>query len=93
MKALGDLLLKRKRDVKITFSDKDVFYVFDKVIKAEFGLIGITKFKADYFKDKKVFVKSQSSVWSSELMLNRAKIIRKMNDELGEGAIADMKIK
>lgn len=93
MKALGDLLIKRKKDVKITFMDKDVFYVFEKVIKAEFGLIGLTKFKADYFKDKKVFVKSQSSVWSSELMLNRPRIIRKMNEELGEGAVTEIKIR
>ncbi len=93
MKSLNDLLLHRKKETKITFSDKDVFYVFEKIIKLEFGLMGIAQFKADYFKDKKIFVKSQSSIWASELMLNRAQIIKKMNEELGDGAIREIKLK
>ena len=93
MKSLKNLLNKRKQEIKTTFSDKDVFYVFQRVIKEEFGNYGSEKLKADFFKNKTVFVKSESSNFASELWLNRKKIIQKMNEELGEGAVENIKIK
>jgi hypothetical protein len=93
MKSLKNLLDKHKRIAKHSFDDKDVFYVFSRVIKEEYGSYGAEKLKADFFKNRVVFVKSESSNFASELWLNRQKIIRKMNAELGEGAIREIKIK
>ena len=84
---------KKKSAGRIVFADKDVFYIFTRVIKEEFGNIGAGKFTPEFFKNKTVFVRCASPTWGSELFLNREKIIRKMNKELGEGAIKNIKTK
>lgn len=93
MKSLKNLLEKHKKTTIHSFDDKDVFFVFQRVIKEEYGNYGSEKLKADFFKNKTVFVKSESSNFASELWMNRQKIIRKMNEELGEGAVKEIKIK
>ncbi|HPN96201.1 MAG TPA: DUF721 domain-containing protein [Candidatus Moranbacteria bacterium] len=93
MKDLKFLLNKRKNLKNITLSEKDIFYIFSKTIKEEFGNIGAIKFQFDFFKNKTLFVRCESAAWSSELWLNREKIIRKMNKELGEGTIERLKTK
>lgn len=93
MKTLQSLLAKRK-EVKIAaLTDKDVFYIFNRVIKEEYGNFGAAKFQADYFKNNTIFVKSDSSVWAAELFSNRSRIVRKMNAELGVGAVKEIKMK
>ncbi|HRZ94952.1 MAG TPA: DciA family protein [Candidatus Moranbacteria bacterium] len=93
MKSLKNLLEKHKKAVVHSFSDKDVFYVFSRVIKEEYGNYGAEKLRADFFKNRTVFVKSESPTFASELWINRQKIIRKMNEELGEGAVKEIKLK
>lgn len=93
MKSLSSLLSKRKNTTKISLSDKDIFYIFNRIIKEEFGNVGALKLRADYFKNKTIFVKLTSSAWASELFSNRNTIIKKLNKELGDGAIKEIKLK
>jgi hypothetical protein len=93
MKSLSNLLLKRKANVKLSLTDKDIFYVFNRVIKEEFGNYGAAKLLADYYKDKVIFVRSTSSNWASELFSNRGEIVDKINKELGEKIIREIKMK
>jgi hypothetical protein len=93
MKSLKNLLHKRENRKSTALTDKDVFYIFSKIIKEEFGNVGANKLKADFFKNKTIFIKSTSSAWASELFSNRTTIIRKLNKELGEGVIREIKIK
>lgn len=93
MRALKLLLNNRKDLRKITFDNKDVFYVFSRVMKKEFGDIGAGKFQADYFGKKVLVVRCESPAWASELWLNKEKIMRKMNEELGEGAVDKIRTK
>jgi hypothetical protein len=93
LKSLKNLLEKHKKATMHSFDDKDVFFVFQRVIREEYGNYGSEKLKADFFKNKTVFVKSDSSNFASELWTNKQKIIRKMNEELGEGAVKEIKIK
>lgn len=78
---------------KMVLDDKTVFFVFKKVIQAEFGKMGVENFQADYFSGKTIFIKCQSSNWASELWLNKNKIIRLINKDLGEDIITDIKTK
>jgi len=84
---------KRKDLRKISFDNKDVFYIFNKIIKKEFGDIGAAKFQVDYFGKKVLVVRCESPAWASELWNNKGKIIRKMNEELGEGAVEKIRTK
>lgn len=93
MKSLKSLLEKKKGISKIVFTDKDVFYIFTRVVKEEFGNIGAGKFTPEFFKNKTIFVRCASPMWASELFLNREKIIKKMNKELGEESIRGIKTK
>jgi hypothetical protein len=93
MRDLKSLLNKRKDLKKISFDNKDVFYVFTRVMKKEFGAIGAAKFQADYFGKKVLVIRCESPAWASELWTNKEKIIRKMNKELGEGAVEKIRTK
>jgi hypothetical protein len=93
MKALSDILFHRKVQKKQILDDKTIFFVFKRVVEAEFGQIGKQKFTPDYFAKKTLFVKAQNSVWSAELWTNKARIIGKINEEIGEKALDDIKMK
>lgn len=73
--------------------DQTVFYVFKKVIKEEFGNLGAENFQPDYFSGETIFIKCKSPAWASELWLNKTRVIRKINEELGENLIKDIKTK
>lgn len=93
MKSLRNLLEKRKKKTGASLDEKDIFYIFQKVIREEYGNAGSGKFKADFFKNKTLFIKSESSVWASELWMNKDKIIKKIKEELGEGSVEKIKVK
>ncbi len=94
MKSIGKLLNKKLKQLQrpANLDDKTVFYVFKKVIQEEFGNIGAEKFRPEYFGNKVLAIKSDSSAWASELWLNKGKIIRKLNKELGEGSVEKIKV-
>jgi hypothetical protein len=92
MKLLGNLLNLRKPK-KLSLTDKDVYFIFRKVIQAEFGAVGIEKLQPDYYDGQTIFVKSESSAWLNELWLNKGRIVRKINQELGEELIKNIKTK
>jgi predicted nucleic acid-binding Zn ribbon protein len=92
MKSIKNYLSKKDLFQTRNIDEKTIFYIFKKVVKEEFGNIGADKFKAEYFKDKTIFIKSDSSVWSSELWLNKDKIVRKINQEAGGKVIEKIKI-
>ena len=93
MQSLKTFLDKKNIKRKIVLDDKTVFYLFKKIIKEEFGNIGLEKLIPDYFANSTLHIKSQSSAWSSELELQKAKIMRKINKEIGSEQIRNIKIK
>jgi len=93
MKALGDILGQRKIKKIQQLDDKTVFFVFKKVISDEFGLIGKQKFNPEYFAHKTLFIKAENSIWSAELWTNKTRIIKKINQEVGDDVVGDIKLK
>ena len=93
MKSIANLIKKKKISQMISFSDKDIFYIFGKIIQEEFGNVGVSKFSADFLKNKTLFVRSKSATWASELWTNRVGIIKKINRKLGKEVISEIKTK
>lgn len=97
MKSIKSLLSKKIREAKsprqAALNDKDIFYVFKKVVQEEFGNIGAANLKPDYFGKNILHIKSESSAWASELWLNKNLILRKLKKKLGEGAVKEIKLK
>jgi hypothetical protein len=90
MKKIGNLLDKRRFAKKINIDQQSVFYVFNLVIKEEYGKQGAENIKPVFFKDKKIFIKNASPNWESEILAQRKNIVKKINDQLGGDEIIDL---
>jgi len=97
MKSLASLLkkdfFKKNHRKKTEVDDKTIFFIFKKIIREEFGAIGSEKFIPDKFSNKTVFIKSTSPAWSAEMWMNEKRIAAKINQELGEELVEEIKIK
>jgi len=93
MKSLKNLLDKKNIKKTVNLDDKTVFFLFKKIIKEEFGNVGLEKLVPDYFAKGILHIKSESSAWASELWLQKDKIMRKINKEIGKEEIRDIKNK
>jgi len=93
MKDLKQLLKKRTIGAKVALDEKSVFFVFSKVIKEEYGKQGAEHIRPVLLRDKKIFAESDSSAWSSEIWLNKARIVARVNEEIGSVEITDIAVK
>jgi len=93
MKLLKSFLNKKNINKVINLDDKTVFFLFKKILKEELGNVGLEKLRPDYFADGILHIKSMSASWSSELWLQKDKIMRKINQEIGKEEIKDIKLK
>lgn len=92
MKKIGLFISNKIQQRKVALCDKDFFYLFERIIRAEYGNQGVKNLKATYLKNGKIFVKSDSSIFSNELILNKNEIIRKINQEIGSEDVIDIKV-
>ncbi len=92
MKKISLLISQKEKTSKLKLEDKEIFYLFARIIKAEYGNQGAKNLKATYFSNGKIFIKSESSIFSNELLLNKNEIIRKINQEIGSEEVRDIKI-
>ena len=90
MKKISNLLDKRRFARKINIDQQSVFYIFNLIIKEEYGKQGAENIKPVFFKDKKIFIKISNSSWESEVWAQRKNIVKKINDQLGENEIIDL---
>jgi hypothetical protein len=93
MKTLKDLLPKRPvGDILEVLDEKTVFFVCKRVIVEEYGVRGGENIIPNFYGDKKLFLAPRSSLWSSEIWLQREHIRKRMNEMLGSEAIVEVKI-
>lgn len=90
MRTLGSFLNKKTLIRKTVVDEQSVFYVFQLVIKQEYGLQGAENITPVFFKDKKIFIKASGSIWASEIWLRRGAIVKKVNEKLGGEEIVDL---
>ena len=89
MKKIGSLLNKKEL-VRKKIDQKTIFYIFEIIIKEEYGRQGIKNIKPGFFEDKKIFIKSVNSFWTNEVLEQKNNLIKKINEQLGENEIADI---
>ncbi len=92
MKTLGSFINKKSLESRrtVVIDQQSVFYVFQLVIKEEYGRQGGENITPVFFKEKKIFIKATGSTWASEIWLNRGRIVKKVNDQLGGEEIVDL---
>ncbi len=72
--------------------EKTIFSVFNTVIQGEYGLRGKDNIEPRFYKGKKLFVGFQSSLWASEIWLNRKSLAEKTNSLIGLEVIREIKV-
>lgn len=92
MKKIGFLINQKEKNSKSSLDYKDVFYLFERIVKQEYGNQGSKNLKPSFLKGGKIFIKSESSAWANEVLLNKKELIKKINQEIGNEEILDIKI-
>lgn len=90
MKQIGQFLLKKSINRPSIIDEKSIFFVFETVIKEEYGKQGVGNIKPHMYRDHKLFVKTFSSNWANELWLNKKHILKRVNDEIGSEEVHDL---
>ena len=100
MKNIGQWLIGKNNfsaqspaEQKKQWDQKSIFYAFQRVVKDEYGAQGLKNFVPDFWKNGRLFVRVESSVWASELQLNRNELRVKLNKELGGEEVREIKVK
>ncbi len=95
MKDLQSLLNKRFLDKKKSkyIDDKTIFHIFSKIIKEEYGNQGVKNIIPEYYNKNIIFITFKQSLWAQEIWLNKQKIISKVNDNIGNKILYDIKVK
>ncbi|MDD5397162.1 MAG: DciA family protein, partial [Candidatus Moranbacteria bacterium] len=90
MKTLGSFIDKKTLTRRTVIDQQTVFYVFQLVIKEEYGKQGLENIVPVVFKENKIFIRTSGSIWANEIWLRRSQIVAKINKELGGEEIVDL---
>jgi predicted nucleic acid-binding Zn ribbon protein len=92
MQTLKDLLPQKRTSLSKEIDEKTIFHIAKRVLVEEYGIRGGENIVPTFYKDKKLFLSPRSSLWASEVLLMREKLIRHMNMMLGSDAVKEIKI-
>lgn len=93
MRTLKELLPLKKTVLNPEILDeKTVFYICKRVLIEEYGVRGGENIIPSFYKEKKLFLTPRSSLWSSELWLQKDRIRERINIMLGCEGVVEVKI-
>ncbi|MEK9151703.1 MAG: DciA family protein [Patescibacteria group bacterium] len=90
MKTLKELLPTKRRSAPREFDEKMIFHIAKKAIVEEYGVRGGENIIPVFYKEKKLFLAPRSSLWASEILLQREHLARLMNDAIGTEEIKEI---
>ena len=77
---------------KKTIDEKTIFFLVGKVISLQYGIRGRENISPKYWKEGKLFLLAQNSLWAGEVWANREYIRMKINEEIGSEVISEIKV-
>lgn len=86
MKQIGQLMRKVVADnekKRVAIDEKSLFFIFQSVVRQEYGRQGDEQVRPHFLKDKKLYIKTGNSNWANEIWLNREYLVGKLNQEIG----------
>lgn len=94
MRILKELLpVQRKIEQRSVIDEKTVLYVCRLVIRQEYGERGVESVIPVSYRDNKVYLSPQSSLWANEIWLQKDILCTHINAELGiEGSVTSILI-
>ena len=90
MRDLKQLLKNKKVGGHAALDEKSVLYVFQTVMKEEYGRQGMENIKFFSYGDNMIFVKTTGSAWANEIWLRKEAIVELINRQLGVDEIRDI---
>jgi hypothetical protein len=92
MRTLKELLPKKRLIARQEIDEKTIFHIAKRVVTEEYGVRGGENIIPILYKDKKLFLAPRSSLWASEIVLQRTHLCDRINAILGVGVIEDIKV-
>lgn len=93
MRSLRDFIGKRGGDFHPSqLDDKTVLFLFRKIIREEYGNRGVNELSPVTFSDGVLSIKASNPLYSNELWMRRDVLIDRMNRELGEVGVTEVKL-
>ncbi|MEP7162218.1 MAG: DciA family protein [Candidatus Moraniibacteriota bacterium] len=83
---------KREESPKLELDEKTVFYLFQKIVRAEYGERGATVIESVYLREGILGLRAANPLWANELWLQRGSLLTRLNKEIGEEIVKDLKI-
>lgn len=93
MRNLKDILSEKKAQKSTGAADeKTIFFIFKKVAVELYGTRGLESIIPVFYKEKKLYIQPRSSLWANEVLLEKKKLIQKMNELLEGEVITDIRL-
>lgn len=92
MRTLKDLLPQKRVAQKVSIDDKTVFYLCKRVLVEEYGIRGGENIIPVLYKDGKLFLSPRSSLWASEITLQKTHLCKRINALLGSDEVCEVKL-
>jgi len=93
MKALAQFLKQKTLQKKRDLDEKTVIFIFQKIIRKEYGERGLKNIQVQCYKEKTLYIQAIGSVWANEFWVNKKEIITLFNQEIGSKELYDLKVK
>jgi predicted nucleic acid-binding Zn ribbon protein len=89
-------LLKSKtnqKKKKIVLDEKTIFFLFEKILSRQYGVKGKENVFPEAFKEGILYIFVHKSLWHTELSLEKDFFVKAVNEEIGERALVDIRVK
>lgn len=90
MRILKELLPKKSRNENGYIDEKTIFHIAKRVVMEEYGARGNENIIPTLYKEKKLFFSPRSSLWASEILLQRVRLRQRINEILGREEVQEV---
>lgn len=90
MKTLRDLLPKKEIRSLGALDEETVFHICRRVLLEMYGTRGSGNITPVLYKEQRLFLSPQSSLWGNEISLEREALRQRINDMIGSDAVKEI---
>lgn len=92
MRTLKELLPKKQHAASRHIDEKTILHIAKRVVTEEYGVRGGENIIPVLYRDKKLFLSPRSSLWASEILLQRVRLCQRINETLGVEEVHEVKV-
>lgn len=92
MQSLKAFFGGKKENIPRDIDEKTLFFLFQKIVQAEYGERGGSSIQPVFFREGVLGVRTKSPLWANELWLMKSSLCEKLNQEIGTETIRDLKL-